>query len=134
MTDAELNTYEDLPPTQSLVMEVLTARARMGEFYWTLSTRHQPALRGLERLGLVGWKSGVVERTCLAWLTEPGRVTALSYAYRTPAVKLLEEALHLRQHGERAPGGNGTWRDWDERAEQYLRQLLPEREGQQNAS
>lgn len=34
---------------------------------------------------------------------------------------LLEEALHLRMHGERAPGGNETWADWDLRAEGWLR-------------
>ena len=25
------------------------------------------------------------------------------------AIRLLEEALHLRRNGERAPGGNETW-------------------------
>ena len=131
MPDAEMSTYDDLPPAQSLLMEVLTGRARMGEFYWTFSTRHRLVLRALERRGLAAWKEGVEPRTCIAWLTEPGRAVALGYAYRTPAVKLLEEALHLRQHGERAPGGNETWSSWDERAEQYLRGLLPpEREGE----
>jgi hypothetical protein len=110
---------------QSLVIEVLTARARMGEFYWTFSTRHRPALRALEDRGLIAWKEGIEPRTCIAWLTEPGRAIALSYAYQTPAVRLLEEALHLRRNGEHAPGGNETWRDWDERAEKYLRGLLP---------
>ncbi len=37
------------------------------------------------------------------------------------AVALLEEALHLRMNGERAPGGNETWADWDKKAELYLR-------------
>jgi hypothetical protein len=37
------------------------------------------------------------------------------------AVRLIEEALHLRMNGERAPGGDETWRDWDRRAETYLR-------------
>ena len=44
-------------------------------------------------------------------VTEPGET----------AISLLEEALHLRQNGERAPGGNETWRDWDRRAEVFLR-------------
>lgn len=34
---------------------------------------------------------------------------------------VLEEALHLRMCGERAPGGSETWRDWDRKAEQVLR-------------
>ena len=45
---------------------------------------------------------------------------------KSPAVRLLEEALHLRMNGERAPGGNETWHDWDLRAETFLRSLLPE--------
>lgn len=40
---------------------------------------------------------------------------------REAAVQLLELALHLRKHGERAPGGNETWADFDRKAEDYLR-------------
>jgi hypothetical protein len=47
---------------------------------------------------------------------------------RPPAVKLLEEALFLRMNGERAPGGNETWHDWDNKAEVFLRSLLPPEE------
>ena len=36
---------------------------------------------------------------------------------------LLEEALRLRMYGERAPGGDETWREWDRRTEEYLRSL-----------
>jgi histidine triad (HIT) family protein len=45
---------------------------------------------------------------------------------KAPAVKLLEEALHLLVNGERAPGGDETWHDWADRAERFLRSLLPE--------
>lgn len=41
------------------------------------------------------------------------------------AIRLLEEALHLRMNGERAPGGTETWRDWDRKTEVFLRSLLP---------
>lgn len=34
---------------------------------------------------------------------------------------LLEYALHLRQHGEHAPGGNETWAEFDQRCERFLR-------------
>jgi hypothetical protein len=34
---------------------------------------------------------------------------------------LIAYALHLRQHGERAPGGNETWADFDRKAEDFLR-------------
>ena len=37
------------------------------------------------------------------------------------AIRLLEEALHLRQNGERAPGGTETWAHWERRAETFLR-------------
>lgn len=39
----------------------------------------------------------------------------------TEAVTLLRQALHLRTHGERAPGGTETWAEWDRRAETLLR-------------
>lgn len=39
----------------------------------------------------------------------------------TEALALLRYALHLRQHGERAPGGGETWADWDRQAETLLR-------------
>jgi len=46
---------------------------------------------------------------------------------KAPAVKLLEEALFLRMNGERPPGSpDATWRGWDDRAERFLRSLLPE--------
>jgi hypothetical protein len=43
----------------------------------------------------------------------------------SPAISLLEEALFLRQNGEYAPGGTNNWHDWDNRAEVFLRSLLP---------
>lgn len=42
--------------------------------------------------------------------------------------KLVQQALFLRQYGERAPGAGPypaeTWPDWERRAERYLR--MPE--------
>jgi Tfp pilus assembly protein PilV len=37
------------------------------------------------------------------------------------AIVLLGYAFHLRQHGERAPGGNETWNRFDRDAEAFLR-------------
>jgi hypothetical protein len=37
---------------------------------------------------------------------------------------LLTEALHLHAYGERAPGGDETWRSWWLRTEQTLRAAL----------
>ena len=46
------------------------------------------------------------------------------------AIRLLEEALFLRMNGERPPGAPHdnpeaeTWRDWDRKAEAFLRTEL----------
>lgn len=37
------------------------------------------------------------------------------------ALRLLEQALVLRMHGEKAPGGAETWSTWEERVEVFLR-------------
>lgn len=58
-----------MTPTEELVLEVLTARVRLGEQLWTYSTRFTPAVRSLEEAGWVGWKSGIVENTILVWPT-----------------------------------------------------------------
>jgi L-lactate utilization protein LutB len=47
---------------------------------------------------------------------------------RDKALRLLEYALHLRMHGENAPGGNETWAQFDRDAEAFLRRLN-EKEG-----
>jgi hypothetical protein len=44
-----------------------------------------------------------------------------SIARRQQATELLQYALHLRMYGERAPGGDETWAEFDRRAEQFLR-------------
>jgi hypothetical protein len=59
-----------LPPTQYLVMEVLAARYRTGESCWTFPSRPTPAMRALEDIGAVRWKSGVVQNTVLVWLPQ----------------------------------------------------------------
>lgn len=46
---------------------------------------------------------------------------AMAWFQRSEATRLLEYALHLRQHGENAPGGSETWREFDTRAEDFLR-------------
>jgi hypothetical protein len=42
------------------------------------------------------------------------------------AVRLLEEGLHLCQHGECAPGGNETWNKWARKTEAFLRAVAAE--------
>ena len=81
---SEVLDVDALPLTQHLVMEVLAGRYRTGEQIWTFTSRAKTALDALERLGLVGHKSGIVERTRLAWLTPKGRAAVLSDTYEPP--------------------------------------------------
>jgi hypothetical protein len=37
------------------------------------------------------------------------------------AKQVIEYGLHLRMYGEKAPGGNETWEQWDNMAEAWLR-------------
>jgi hypothetical protein len=53
-------------------------------------------------------------------ITRAGLAAALAER-DSEARRLLEYALHLRMHGERAPGGNETWAEFDQRCEAYLR-------------
>lgn len=87
---------DDLPPTEYLILEVLAARWRVGERVWTFPTRVNRALDSLAGKGLVGWKSGVVERTSLAWLTDGGRAEMLSDTYETPTVAEAVAAADAR--------------------------------------
>jgi predicted house-cleaning noncanonical NTP pyrophosphatase (MazG superfamily) len=72
---------------------------------------------------------------------EPARVTEAARRFLTGMVEtarqmgqetiphmLVAEAFHLRQNGERAPGGSETWRDWERKAERYLRGEIGRRE------
>jgi hypothetical protein len=45
------------------------------------------------------------------------------------ATKLLNYALTIRMYGERAPGGDENWREWDMRTEVFLRSLLADSDG-----
>jgi len=40
------------------------------------------------------------------------------------ANRLIRYALHLRINGERAPGGDETWAQWDRDADDYLRAAI----------
>lgn len=74
----------DLAPTQELIGEVLAARYRLGEWYWTFGTRHLPAARALQDAGLITTMHGNVERTFRASLTPEGRAHFMSESYSPP--------------------------------------------------
>lgn len=73
-----------LPLAQYLMMDVLGARWRTGEKVWTFPTRCRSTARKLEELGLAHWKSGVVEKTILVWLTDSGKSKVLTSDYVPP--------------------------------------------------
>lgn len=75
-----------LPPSQHLVAEVLIARKRLGHNVWTMSASAvtTKALKGLEERGLVSYKSGVIEKTWMVWLTDHGKDTLLYPNYVAP--------------------------------------------------
>lgn len=75
---------DSLPPTQGLILAVLTARERMGETYWTFNAKLRPAMKALAELGLVEWKAGSEYRTIWAWLTDAGKVATWSPTYVAP--------------------------------------------------
>lgn len=75
---------DSLPPVEYLVMDVLAARARLGETYWTFPSRLRPAMRSLASRGLLWWQPGNVPRTVKAFLTEEGRAAVLYEGYTDP--------------------------------------------------
>ena len=115
-----------LPPTQSLALEVLAARLRLGEEAWSFSSRHRPALEALAGIGLVTCERGFEPRTIRARLTAEGKRAATGGTYVSPVERLLHEALHICMNGEYAPGGRENWGDWAVKAEALLRSTGPE--------
>jgi hypothetical protein len=117
--------WNGMPPLQALVTEVLVARLRLGEQSWPFPARCRRALEALAEQGLVTYERGFQPRTLQVRLTAEGRRRLMSGVYTAPLTRLAEDALFMRQHGERAPGGSETWRDWDFRAEALLRGTMP---------
>lgn len=78
-----------LTPTEELLMEVLAARTRLGECFWTFSTRSAitKAAKNLEAKGLVFLMGGQTENTFRAGLTDTGKAETMSKTYVSPAEK-----------------------------------------------
>ena len=73
-----------MTPTAELIIEVLVARRRLGEHVWPFPHPCVRALRELEASGDIEFKSGIVERTYNAWLTDEGRERHMDPAYEPP--------------------------------------------------
>jgi hypothetical protein len=82
---------DSLPPTQYLVLEVLAARARLGEACWTFPTRLLPALNALQALGLIWWRHAPIPACVQAYLTDAGREAVLSPGYEPPVTGIAGE-------------------------------------------
>lgn len=82
-------------PTQELILEVLTARHRLGETLWTFSTQDGAALRALETAGLIWTMNGIVEHTIRASLTVDGlrQMIPDGSTYKSPLEERFELAL-----------------------------------------
>lgn len=89
----------DFTPTEVLILDVLAARHRTGEPFWTFHTRFRRALNGLKSRGLVNIWSGNVEHTLRVAFTEAGQ-ELLGGSYTSPMEKenaaLRIEADELR--------------------------------------
>lgn len=83
----------ELPPTEDLFMEVLAARARLGERLWTFGNNTMKTAKSLEAKGFVDIMHGVTEKTFRASLTEAGREEVFGNGYVPPLHRHVQEAL-----------------------------------------
>lgn len=81
----------DLTPTQDLILEVLAARARLGEHHWTFSRRHRHQILPLADQGLVTWDWGNTEGVIRVWLTDAGRAEVLDADYVNPVDRRVQD-------------------------------------------
>lgn len=88
-------------PTQSLLMEQLASRTRLGESLWTFDQRFKKQLEELQSIGLVNVMHGITEKTVRASLTEVGKAEYLSDSYTSPleaeVEKLRREVRKLKR-------------------------------------
>jgi hypothetical protein len=80
------------PPTQLLILEVLAARFRLGEPYWTFPLKLRPALGALQDKGLI-WTRSAPTPDLQAYLTDAGKAEVLLETYESPAVRDHEDLL-----------------------------------------
>ena len=77
-----------LTPTQSLILDLLGARRRIGESAFAISSRHLPAVKDLAAAGLVAYHSGIADSSMTVALTDNGLEAALSRSYEPPLAEL----------------------------------------------
>lgn len=83
----------DLPPEQYLIMEVLAARYRTGEPFWTFPSNLRQPLDALLRADLVDVLSSPAPGSLRVRLTEAGRKYSLKSDYVPPLVEVYDTAF-----------------------------------------
>lgn len=63
---------DSIPPTQYLIMEVLAARYRLGDYAVVLPATVGGSITKLAARGYVDYESGIIDHTLLVWLTDEG--------------------------------------------------------------
>lgn len=81
----------DLTPSEDLAVEVLIARHRLGENFWTFEARHRPVLERLAAKGLVLVHNGTVQNTVRAELSQAGTEEFMVSHYVPPILRDAEE-------------------------------------------
>lgn len=101
---------DKLPPTQQLILEILTARARLGEPSWPFADRLGPAIAALKRLGLVENLGSVVNGHTRVEFTDAGRDRMLGSGYVSPIEKVRARATRAEdRYGALLLGATQAW-------------------------
>lgn len=87
----DFNSYRFMP-TEELVLEVLTARYRLGEKSWTFNSNTSKALKKLEDKNLITWKNASDGESFLVFFTPLGKALMLSSKYYNPNNPVLKAA------------------------------------------
>ncbi|AON96825.1 hypothetical protein BI081_gp074 [Mycobacterium phage Tonenili] len=89
-----------LTPTQELILEVLAARSRLGEQFWTFPTRTAlvRAARSLENTGFVWCDTAPTPRSFRVGLTEQGQLACIDPGYTPPVERTSTESVRRRMH------------------------------------
>lgn len=107
-----------LTPTQELVMELLAARSRLGECWWTLSKRPAitTAVNALEDMGYVIVMSPQVQNTLRVQITSKGCEAMICPQYTDPRAEAWDKGYSAgsrdyagTEHGEDVNNTENPW-------------------------
>lgn len=98
-----------LTPMANLIVEVLIARARLGEAWWSFDRECQRQVDQLADAGIVTWKASPAPGALLVGFTPPAAQHLLARTYRPPnghrnPGDVLRAAAHLLETDEGTDG------------------------------